>query len=246
MADNLVLITGASSDIGIALIRRLMTSPDQPLILAHSFRGGDRLQDLQSDLGGRVILLQADFSESESVSALAEEVTEQYGTPRALVHLPALRLSYERFTKFKWERMEQDLAVQIRSAVLLLQRWLPKMSKAPNARVVFVLSSVVHGMPPKFLSMYTMVKYAQLGLMRSLAAEYSGTTLRVNAISPSMVDTQFISDIPPLAIQATASASPLGRNAKPEDLLGALTLLLSPDSEYLNGIDIPIAGGTVC
>ena len=92
---------------------------------------------------------------------------------------------------------------------------------------------------------YTVVKYAQLGLMRALAAEYAGTNVRTNAISPSMVDTQFVADIAEVAREMSASANPLKRNATTQDLLGSLELLLGPGSEYINGLAIPITAGTI-
>jgi 3-oxoacyl-[acyl-carrier protein] reductase len=246
MADESILITGASSDIGCALVRRLLSQPEAPLVLAHSFRGGKRLRGLQEEFGSRLQLFEADFSQVSAVTAMAERIASEQGTPARIVHLPALPLSYERFTKFNWDRFETDLAIQVRSIILILQRFLPKMAKLPRARVIFMLSSVVHGVPPKFMSMYTAMKYTQLGLMRSLAAEYAATPVRINAISPSMVETQFLKEIAEVAVQMSASANPQGRNATPEDLLGALELLLSPASDYIHGIDIPIAAGGVC
>jgi len=246
MANEPLLITGASSDIGCALVRQLLSKPEAPLVLAHSYSSGEKLLALQSEFGDKLRLLQADFSDSVSVTSMADQIAGEYGTPAGIVHLPALRLSYERFTKFKWDRFETDLAIQVQSAVTLLQRFLPKMAKLPRARVIFVLSSVVHGVPPKFMSMYTTIKYTQLGLMRALAAEYAATPVRINAISPSMVETQFLQEIAEVAVQMSASANPQGRNATPSDLMGAFELLLSPASDYIHGIEIPIAAGSVC
>jgi 3-oxoacyl-[acyl-carrier protein] reductase len=245
MAIEPILITGASSDIGCALIRRLLTQTDPPLVLAHSFRAGDKLRALQQELGDRIQLLEADFSEISSVTAMADRIAIEHGTPACILHLPALPLVYERFTKFNLDRFQSDLSIQVRSIVLLLQRFLPEMAKLPRARLIFMLSTVVHGVPPKFMSMYTIIKYTQLGLMRSLAAEYASTSVRINAISPSMVETQFLKEIAEVAVQMSASSNPQGRNATPEDLLGTLELLLSPASEYIHGIDIPIAAGSV-
>jgi 3-oxoacyl-[acyl-carrier protein] reductase len=215
-------------------------------VLAHSFASGNRLAPLQTEYGSRLQLFQADFSKRSSVESMAERIATDYGTPAEIVHLPALRLIYERFTKFDWDRFETDLAIQVESAVVLLQRFLPKMAKLPRARVLFVLSSVVHGVPPKFMSMYTMIKYTQLGLMRALAAEYASTSVRINAISPGMVETRFLQDIADVAVQMSASANPQGRNATPDDLLGGIEFLLSPASDYIHGIDVPIAAGSVC
>jgi 3-oxoacyl-[acyl-carrier protein] reductase len=162
------------------------------------------------------------------------------------VHLPALRLTYDRLTKFNWERFQQDLAIQVQSALILLQRFAPKMSKLPSAKVVFVSSSVTHGMPPKFMSMYTVAKYAQLGLMRAAASEYAGTNLTINAISPSMIETRFLGDIAEVAVQMSAAASPRGRNATPQDIIGAIEFLLSPASNYMTGVDLPLTAGSTC
>jgi 3-oxoacyl-[acyl-carrier protein] reductase len=148
MSDEATLITGASSDIGCVLIQHLLSRPDAPLVLAHYHSSEEKLRALQSEFGDRLQLLKADFSQSSSVEAMADQIAAQYGTPSAIVHLPALRLTHERFTKFKWDRFATDLSVQVQSAVILLQRFLPKMAKLPRARVVFVLSSVVHGVPP--------------------------------------------------------------------------------------------------
>ena len=243
MNDDLVLITGASSDIGVALIRSVLSRNSAAVVLAHSFSGGSKIASLQQEFGtGRVVSLTADLSHEASVLALAEQV-KAHGTPRAFVHLPALRLRYDRATKLKWDRLAADLDVQVRAALLLLQALLPKMSKVEGARVLFILSSVTLGVPPKFMADYTIVKYAQLGLMRALSAEYATTKVRINAISPSMIDTQFVSEIPDVAREMSASSNPLGRNASVQDLLGAMLLLLGPESEYINGINLPLTGG---
>jgi 3-oxoacyl-[acyl-carrier protein] reductase len=243
MDTDLTLVTGASSDIGIALLRALLTGTNSR-VLAHGFRGLERISRLADEFGGRVIPLQADLSDAAATVSFADSVAK-YGVPSAIVHLPALKLNYERFTKLKRENFALDMAVQLHSATVLLQRFLPRMAKLTRARVVFMLSSVVHGVPPKFMTQYTVVKYAQLGLMRALAAEYAATPIRINAVSPSMVETQFLADLSDLVIQGSAASNPIGRNAKPEDIIGAIQFLLSPDSDYISGIALPIAAGVV-
>ena len=138
------------------------------------------------------------------------------------------------------------MAIQVESIVILLKRFAPKMSKLDSARLVFVTSSVTHGMPPKFMSMYTVTKFAQLGLMRAAAAEYGSSNLTVNSVSPSMIETQFVEDIGDVAVRMSAAANPKGRNATPDDVVGAIEFLLSSDARYINGIDIPITAGASC
>jgi 3-oxoacyl-[acyl-carrier protein] reductase len=240
------LITGASSDLGGALARRLLKNHEHLQLIAHSYRGSDRIQALKDEFGDRVYAVSADFSDHASVDKLADEIVTQFGAPTQIVHLPALSLSYERFTKFNFDYFHRDMAIQVESAVTLLKKFAAKMSKMPASRVVFVLSSVTRAMPPKFMAMYTVIKYAQLGLMRAVAAEYAATGLTVNAVSPSMIETQFLKEIGDVAVRMSAAANPKGRNALPEDVLGAIEFLLSPAAAYMTGIDIPITGGSSC
>jgi 3-oxoacyl-[acyl-carrier protein] reductase len=243
---DIVLVTGGSSDIGCALIRRLLTNGRDLSVIAHSHSGADRIANLHAQFGERVYPVHADFSDGASVKAMADEIASNFGAPSQIVHLPALRLTYERIAKFNLERFRKDMAIQVEALVILLGYFAAKMSKKPDARMVLVLSSVIHGMPPKFTSMYATVKYAQLGLMRAAAAEYAATNLTVNAISPGMVETKFLADIGETAVEMSAAANPRGRNAHPDDLLGAIEFLLSPAAGYITGVDIPIAAGSVC
>ena len=186
MGTNPTLITGASSDIGCAIVKRHLGPPGRPnRARAFVCVAGTSFARFRPEFGDRLQLLQVGLLEAFIQSMRwPSRSRPNIGTPAEIVHLPALRLIYERFTKFDWNRFETDLAIQVESAVVLLQRFLPKMAKLPRARILFVLSTVVHGVPPKFMSMYTMVKYTQLGLMRALAAEYASTSVRINAISP--------------------------------------------------------------
>jgi len=239
-----LLIAGASSDIGIALIRRIASRPNPPTILAHCHSGSARLQELAAAPGSNLRLLPADFESETAVESLAETVLRDFGAPVGLVYLPGLPLRYERFHKLDLARLDRDLSVQLRAALVLLRRLCPAMGKLPSARLVFVLSSVTRGVAPKHMSAYSVVKHAQLGLMRALASEYAATPLRVNAVTPSMTDTRYLAEIPELARQMAAAANPLGRNAQPDEVAAAIEFLLSPDSGFITGIELPVCGGS--
>lgn len=244
MSRDVVLIAGASSDIGVALIRRLLAN-QEAIILAHHNAGADRIKRCQDAPGGeRIHPFQCDFTSIDSIGKSVGTLVQLFGVPNKIVYLPALRLRYERFAKFDVDHFNRDMNVQVGAAIQLLKRLLPDMAKLPRARVVFLLSSVTRGVPPKFLSMYSVIKHAQLGLMRALASEYASTTITINAVSPSMVETRFLDDVPDLLKQMSASNSPMGRNALPEDLLGAIELLLSDNSDFMTGVDIPVSGGS--
>jgi 3-oxoacyl-[acyl-carrier protein] reductase len=108
-----------------------------------------------------------------------------------------------------------------------------------------MLSSVVMNIPPKALTQYTTVKYALLGLVKSLASEYADKNIQINSISPSMVETKFLDNINEKLVELGAYNHPLKRNAIVRDITPIIKLLISKESDYMNGINIPITGGSI-
>ena len=106
-----------------------------------------------------------------------------------------------------------------------------------------MLTDSVIGMPPKFLSPYITVKYALLGLMKSLAVEYAGKGITINAVSPDMMETKFLSGIPELVIEQNAKNNPLGRNLTVDDVIPAFEYFLSEKANVVTGQNIGITGG---
>ena len=96
---------------------------------------------------------------------------------------------------------------------------------------------------PKFAASYTVSKYALLGLMKSVAAEYVSKGITVNGISPQMIETKFIKDVPELMIEQHKAAAPLGRLMQTEDVLPFMKLLLSDDSAAITGENVCLGGG---
>ena len=245
MTKESILIIGASSDLGIDLIKSMT---EDCVILAHYHNSHQELERLANE--GRhnqsqeIELLQADLSDETAVMNMLQEIEERFGTPSKIVHLAATRVQNIRFKDVQWQDFENDLLVSLKSLVLILQRILPKLAKEKRGKVVVMLSSYVMGIPPKALAHYTTVKYALLGLVKSLASEYREKNIQINAISPSMIDTKFLSNINEKLVELNAYHHPLKRNAQVSDVTPIIKLLLSPESDYMNGCNIPITGGS--
>ncbi len=242
MHKNIILIIGASSDIGIDLIKTL---DEDILILAHYNSSGKDLIELSKKIKNILVPLQADLSSEDEITSLLDNIEENYGIPNKIVHLAANKVENIRFKDVKWSDFEKDINISLKSAVLILNRFLPKLSQEKQGKVVLILSSYVLGVPPKALSHYTTIKYALLGLVKSLASEYAGKNIQINAISPSMVETKFLDNINEKLVELSAYNHPLKRNATVEDITPTIKLLLSEDSNYINGINIPITGGSI-
>ncbi len=246
MNTETLVVCGASSDIGLALLRSLLADPNGPRIIAHSNRGLERVAALFEASPERGSTIVADLSTAEGCSSLVFQVAAIGAQPTQFVHFSALPLVYERFEKFDWNHFNVDLAIQVGALTRILPEWLPRPRRGGSLRsVVVVSSSVTSGVPPKFMSMYTAAKYAQLGLMRALAAEYAERGVTVNCVSPSMVETRFLDKIPGTAREMNAAGSPLKRNAQPEEVAEVIALLLSKHRPLLSGSNLVLGGGAV-
>ena len=246
MSIERILLTGASSDLAEALVERLVRTSPCPALFAHYHGSLNRVERLREKYGNTIECAQADLSKADDTNRLVETIRTRWGYPEGIVHFSALPLKLERFKKWDQDRFLLDLSIQVFSLAEILRVFLPDMAKsAQRCKVVFVLSSAVHGVPPKFMSMYTVAKYAQLGLMRAVAAEYVGTNVNINALSPSMVETRFLSEIARNAIELNASRMPHGRILAPDEVAAALEFLLSSSSDTLHGIDIPLTDGSL-
>lgn len=243
MIKDILLILGASSDIGIELIRRVDKA--ETVILAHYYNNVDSIESIKKESEAKIVPIKADLSEENDINYLIKKIEKEHGHPNKIVHFPAPKFVNIRFKNIEWDRFQKDILIQLKSIVLILKSFLPLMAKAKKGKVVFMLSSCTFNVPPKALSHYVTIKHALLGLMKSLASEYAEKHININAVSPSMIETKFLERIPDKIIEITAEKHPLKRIATPGDVVPAILFLLSEESNYINGINIPIAGGSV-
>ena len=200
---------------------------------------------MSENINNELVTLKADLSKEDEINKLLDTVESDYGIPNKIVHLAAVRVENIRFKDVEWNDFEKDINVTLKSAILILNRFLPKLSKLKRGKVVLMLSSYVLGVPPKALSHYITIKYAMLGLVKSLASEYSDKNIQINGISPSMVETKFLDNINEKFIELSAYNHPLKRNAIVEDITPIIKILISNESNYINGVNIPITGGSI-
>lgn len=240
--SNVYLITGASSDVGCALIDRLCA--EGGTVLAQGAGDLSALAPLCKKYPGAVRTFDVDLTDGAALELFISQLKEHFPAPTHFVHLPALRVVNAKFKNFDEERFELDLSVQVRSAVALCKAFVPGMAKVKRGRVLFMLTSYLIGPPPKNTAAYIMAKSALQGLARSLAADYAPFGVTVNCVAPYMMETKFLSDTSSLIVQASAEANPMKRNARVSDVVPAMAFLLSDEAAFITGVTLPITGGS--
>ncbi len=242
MSKNIILIIGSSSDIGLDLIKSI---DEDCLILAHYNNSEDKLLELSKRIANKIVLLKADLLAEDDILEMLNKIENDYGIPNKIIHLAAPKFENVRFKDICWNNFQDDINISLKSIILILNRFLPKLAKQKKGKVVIMLSSVVMNIPPKALTQYTTVKYAMLGLVKSLASEFAEKNIQINAISPSMIETKFLNNINEKLVELSAYNHPLKRNANVEDITPIIKMLISKESDYMNGINIPITGGSI-
>lgn len=243
--SNIYLITGATSDVGRTLIRRLLTgAPEGTQVLAQGCGDLDKLAPLCQEFPGAVRPFDVDLSDPYKVDTFCQLITQTCPAPTHFVHLPALPVVNTKFKGFDEVRFAADMEIQVHSAVKLCKAILPAMTKARFGRLLFIQTSYTIGCPPKNTAAYVMAKSALGGLVKSLAVEYARFGVTVNCVAPSMMETHFLKDTPDLIVQAAAADNPMGRNATPEDVVPAMAFLLSEEARFITGVTLPVTGGS--
>ena len=132
--------------------------------------------------------------------------------------------------------------IDVLSFLQIVQSLLPTMENGGS--IVAILSQAVFDQPPKKLSAYVAAKSACLALIKSFATEWGHKGIRSNAVSPNIMNTPYSAGMPFRSKQVEEAINPLRRLCQPEDVAEIVVFLLSPQSSYINGANIPVTGGS--
>jgi NAD(P)-dependent dehydrogenase (short-subunit alcohol dehydrogenase family) len=134
--------------------------------------------------------------------------------------------------------------VNLRGPVFLVQEALPYLTASPSAAVVNVISAGAF-LFSATVAMYAAAKAALMSFTRSMAAEFAGRGIRVNALAPGAVDTDMVRNTDAAAQRQMESASLLGRIARPDEMVGPAIFLASDASSFMTGQVLLVDGGLV-
>lgn len=138
------------------------------------------------------------------------------------------------------EMLDELYAVNVRGAFLCAREAAKKMISEQSGCIVNV-SSVWGEAGGSCESAYSATKGALIALTKALAKELGYSGIRVNCVSPGVIDTTMNARLTAEDMEALREEIPLGRIGKPEDVANAVTGLI--ENEYVNGADVPVNGG---
>lgn len=241
---QVALVTGGSRGIGRAVCKRLAQDGYRVIVNYLSQReAAEEVCRSIEESGGSAWAIQADVTERESVRALFEAIREREGRLDVLVN-NAGRLHEALFALTPAERFQEILQANVMSVVLCSQAALRMMVSRKRGQIVNI-SSVSAMRAPLGLSAYAASKAAVNALTQSLAREVAAKGIRVNALAPSLVETEMTLSTKPDVLDFRIQRNPLKRMASADEVAAAVSALLREDLTYLTGQVLVLDGGGV-
>lgn len=243
------LVTGGGSGIGRVTTLRLLDEGYRVATIDRDADGLERTRDLAAErqVADRYVVVVGDLAAADTIADAVDEVETAIGVPDVLVNNAGLGVAGTA-PETSPEAWDLTIAVNLSAVFHLCRLLVPKMLERGEGVIVNV-SSVAGVVGVRNRAAYCASKAGVIGLTRALAADHAADGLRVNAICPGTVATEWIDRIladaeDKDAVRAQMAARQLdGRMGTPEEVAAGILFLASPEARFVNGSAFVMDGG---
>jgi len=199
------------------------------------------VSELIDSMGTHSIICQANVSDFKQVNRMRDEVINKFGKIDILVNNAGI-VRDKSFLKMTDEMWTDVLSVNLNGTFYCTKAVLAGMLERNYGRIVNI-SSVIGRIGNRGQANYAASKAGMIALTQTLAKEFAGTGITVNAIAPGYIETDMLKSVPKKIMEKILAQVPLGRLGKPSEVAGAVAYLVSEDGNYITGHVIDINGG---
>jgi 3-oxoacyl-[acyl-carrier protein] reductase len=232
---HVALVTGGSRGIGAAIVKALGEAGSA---VAVNYREraaeAEELANAIIKAGGKAIAIAADVSKTDAVADMVQRASSELGPVDILVNNAGIAI-VRGLDDLSEADFDQTMLVNLKSAFLCTQAVLPGMRAKKWGRIVNISSGAARG-AGAIGPHYNASKAGMEGLTRGYAARLVKEGITVNAVAPSLIETDMMKGQPQLI-----SRIPLGRFGQPEEVAKAVMMLI--DNPYMTGQTIAMSGG---
>jgi 3-oxoacyl-[acyl-carrier protein] reductase len=245
LAGRTALVTGASSGIGAATAETLAALGARVAIgYNRNANGAETTRDRIRDAGGTAIAIQADVRRGSEAARLVEHSVSELGSIDILVNNAGSLVARRGIRDVSDEHLDEIFALNLKSAVLASQAVAPSMIERRRGAIVNIVSIAGHTGGGPGAGAYASAKAALTAYTKSLAKELAPHGIRVNAVSPGVIDTPFHEVFStPEMIKNFVAAIPLGRVGTSQECANVIAFLASDAASYIVGETIEVNGG---
>lgn len=248
---RVVMVTGGATGIGFAVVEELLSEGGAVVLTGHD---PVQMRDAAAQLGDtRLAAVVADVRDQAALHRAVQVALDRWGRLDGLVCAAGIQVpgTVETMPEAEWQ---QVLDVNLTGAFRAAKAALPALSSTGGA--IVLLASVQAHLGKRNGVAYVAAKGALVALTRAMALDHAGAAIRVNSVSPGVVDTPLLRQAASRAagpeqvealIAGWAQAQPLGpargRACLPKDVARMVLFLLSDEAHYVSGADFAVDGG---
>jgi 3-oxoacyl-[acyl-carrier protein] reductase len=239
MSITTALVTGAASGVGRECTRVLL---DRGCRVAAVDLRADSVISALPDAGSRLHAIGADIGDPVQCARAVAEAVNVLGGIDAFLHFAALWVgtAWDESQPPEWDRI---IGVNVKGTFFLAQAVARHMTESGRGSIVLTTSDAVNVGGVAGGPAYVASKGAVVGLTHCLAKALGPKGVRVNAVSPGVIDTPMTTAWPQAVKDGAVAQTPLGRLAVPQDVAGVACFLASDESRFVTGEIIEVNGG---
>ena len=239
--DQVVIVTGGSQGIGQAYVRAFIGEGARVLIADIADPGDFLKQFGQTDC----VFVETDIREEASTLAMADAALDRFGRIDVLINNAARpgRTARWPLMEIALDDWDEVFRVNVRGTMLCVRAVVPAFEKAGRGRIINIASDSFYKGHPGMLT-YVASKGAVIAMTRSLSKELGPLGVNVNAVAPDWIPLGPDKDNPPPYAESVLNSRVFQRHMDPEDVVGTVMFLASPESDFVTGVTLPVSGGS--
>ena len=236
---RVAIVTGAARGIGFAAAQRLVKSGLRVVI---ADRDEEKATEAAATLGASAKAFPCDVADSASVNQLVADVVAHWGRVDVLVNNAGIVGPNKPLVDVADDEWARVLGINLSGVFYCCRAVVPQMLANDWGRIVTIASIAGKEGNPNMVG-YSATKAAVIGLTKSLGKELATTNVRVNCITPAVIETEILEQATPETRAYMISRIPMGRPGRAEEVAAMVDWLASDDCSFSTGAVFDISGG---
>jgi NAD(P)-dependent dehydrogenase (short-subunit alcohol dehydrogenase family) len=244
LTGKTALVTGATSGMGKAIAEAMGQHGAKVVVSSNDPAGVQATVQNFQTLGIDALGVICEMSRKEDIDRLVQETTQTFGKINILVNCVGVAPTGS-FLDINQENFEKTMGLNLQSAIYLTQLVIPQMQAQKDGAIIY-LASIAGVRGNRHLGLYGVSKAGLIELARNLAVEFGPDNIRVNTISPGMINTPFSESLMKNEefMKKRLAQTPLRKVGEVEEIAGVAVMLASKAGGFITGQNIIVDGGT--